>query len=72
MDIAFSLSLLENHSKAYSIFGEETKMFVGVAKSNQVHSEAAWGKLGRSQAKISMARIQLGEVSERNNKNTFF
>lgn len=32
------------------------------------HSKA----LERSQEKISMARIQLWEVSERNNKNTFF
>lgn len=58
--LEFSLSTLENHPKLHSIFGKirrrNSKIFVGVAKSNQVHSGAAWRKLERSQAEISMIR----------------
>lgn len=71
---ALSISPLENHPKSHSTFGKtrrrNSKIFVGVAKSNQVHSGAAWRKLERSQAEISMARLWLWEVLESNDKNT--
>lgn len=62
--VSIFLSPLESHPKPHSIFGKtrrrNSKIFVGVTKSNQVHSEAAWKKLERSQAAISMQELSYG------------
>lgn len=73
--VSIFLSPLESHPKSHSIFGKtrrrNSKIFVGVTKNNQVHSEAAWKKLERSQAAISMQELSYGGLRKYWQKHTF-
>lgn len=63
------LKIIQNHTQLLAKLEETLKYLLRVAKSNQVHSGAAWRMLERSQQRF-LWQEQLWEVSDSNGNNT--